>query len=87
MPMRTRIYAATCGLVLLGSFFLGRLSGASSPEARCNVSIPTEWGEYVGENQHGIVFKDREGTLRFVRHIPCGGLDVTPHVDLEIRRK
>jgi hypothetical protein len=85
--MNKAIYGTLVGLILLGTFFLGRLSSASNLAARCAVTIPSEWGDYAGANQYGIVFKDSDGTLRVVKNVPCGGHDATPHVDLEIRRK
>jgi hypothetical protein len=85
--MNKGIYGTLLGLILLGTFFLGRLSSASNLAARCAVTIPSEWGDYAGANQYGIVFKDSDGTLRVVKNVPCGGHDATPHVDLEIRRK
>jgi hypothetical protein len=85
--MNKAIYGTLVGLILLGTFFLGRLSSASNLAARCAVTIPSEWGDYAGANQYGIVFKDSDGTLRVVKNVPCGGHDATPNVDLEIRRK
>jgi hypothetical protein len=85
--MNKGIYGTLLGLILLGTFFLGRLSSTSNLAARCAVTIPSEWGDYAGANQYGIVFKDSDGTLRVVKNLPCGGHDATPHVDLEIRRK
>ena len=85
--MNKAVYGTLVGLILLGTFFLGRLSSASNLAARCAVTIPSEWGDYAGANQYGIVFKDSDGTLRVVKNVPCGGHDATPHVDLEIRRK
>ena len=85
--MNKAIYGTLVGLILVGAFFLGRLSSASNLAARCAVTIPSEWGDYAGANQYGIVFKDSDGTLRVVKNVPCGGHDASPHVDLEIRRK
>jgi len=85
--MNKAIYGTLVGLILFGTFFLGRLSSASNLAARCAVTIPSEWGDYAGANQYGIVFKDSDGTLRVVKNVPCGGHDATPNVDLEIRRK
>jgi len=50
----------------------------------CVSYIPLEWGEYKGGNQQsGLAFQDRTGTLRFVTNLPC---DATPQPALEIRR-
>jgi len=85
--MNKPVFGVVFGLILLGTFFIGRLSSASNLASRCAVTIPSEWGDYAGANQYGIIFKDSAGTLRVVRNMPCGGHDATPHVDLEIRRK
>ena len=50
----------------------------------CVSYIPAEWGEFKGGNQQsGLAFQDRTGTLRFVTNLPC---DATPQPALEIRR-
>lgn len=50
----------------------------------CVSYIPIEWGEFKGGNQQsGLAFQDRAGTLRFVTNLPC---DSTPQPALEIRR-
>lgn len=50
----------------------------------CVSYIPAEWGEFKGGNQQsGLAFQDRAGTLRFVTNLPC---DSTPQPALEIRR-
>jgi hypothetical protein len=46
--------------------------------------VPATWGEFKGGNQQsGLAFQDRDGTLRFVTNLPC---DVTLQPALEIRR-
>jgi hypothetical protein len=46
--------------------------------------VPAAWGEFKGGNQQsGLAFQDRNGTLRFVTNLPC---DATPQPALEIRR-
>ena len=46
--------------------------------------VPTEWGEFKdGNQQSGLAFQDRSGTLRFVTNLPY---DSTPQPALEIRR-
>ena len=81
------------GLLLLSGLtiaFVGKARSSPlapmSTNAHCVVSVPREWGEFVGAGRYGVSFKDESGTLRFVTQLPCG-LDVTPHVALEIRRK
>ncbi|HET8966203.1 MAG TPA: hypothetical protein VFN20_08310 [Candidatus Acidoferrum sp.] len=50
----------------------------------CVSYIPAEWGEFKGGNQQsGLAFQDRTGTLRFATNLPC---DSTPQPALEIRR-
>ena len=50
----------------------------------CVSYIPAEWGEFRGGNQQsGLAFQDRTGTLRFVTNLPCDG---TAQPALEIRR-
>ena len=65
-------------------------SGSSSSEqeqsARCAITVPNNWGEYVGAGSYGIEFKDDAGTIRFVKQFPCG-LEGAPSVSLEIHRK
>ena len=87
--MRDIRFAVLIGLILMGSVFAGRVyseSASVSGMARCSAYVPSDWGEYVGSGQYGIVFKDNEGTLRFFRAPACGH-KVAPHVDLEIRRR
>jgi len=50
----------------------------------CVSYVPAEWGDYKGGNQQsGLAFQDRAGTLRFVTNLPCDGV---PQPALEIRR-
>ena len=50
----------------------------------CVSYVPAEWGEFKGGNQQsGLAFEDRAGTLRFVTNLPC---DSTAPAALEIRR-
>ena len=50
----------------------------------CVSYVPEEWGEFKGGNQQaGLTFQDRNGTLRFVTTLPC---DATAVPSLEIRR-
>ena len=75
-------------LILLISTSLDVPSTRASPQTTygytCVSYIPTEWGEFKGGNQQsGLAFQDRAGTLRFVTNLPC---DATPQPALEIRR-
>jgi len=57
----------------------------------CTVVVPAEWGKYRGSViESGLVFEDRNGTLRIIQQLPCT-LDGTPNgpprVIAEIRRR
>src|SRR4029077_490157 len=54
--------------------------------ARCAISVPKDWGEYIGAGSYGLEFKDDSGTIRFVKQFACG-LGGVPNVSLEIHRK
>ena len=87
-PRQSAYYIGASTLILL-AFFAGHLHGGTnsiSGTAKCRAYVPAEWGEYAGAGQYGIVFKDNEGTLRFVRGVPCGH-EGTPAIDLELLRK
>jgi hypothetical protein len=50
----------------------------------CVSYVPAEWGEFKGGNQQsGLAFQERTGTLRFVTNLPCDGI---AQPALEIRR-
>ena len=50
----------------------------------CVSYVPADWGVFKGGNQQsGLAFEDRSGTLRFVTNLPC---NATPQPALEIRR-
>ena len=57
----------------------------------CTVVIPAEWGKYRGNVEgSGLMFEDKNGTLRIVPQLPCtvdGTPDGTPRVLAEIRRR
>ena len=61
-------------------------SGQNAPAARCQIAVPSNWGEFVGASSYGLTFRDDQGTLRFITQLPCG-LAGTPNVALEIRRQ
>jgi hypothetical protein len=57
----------------------------------CTVVVPAEWGQYRGSiTGSGLVFEDKNGTLRIIQQLPCT-LDGTPNgpprVYAEVRRK
>ncbi len=57
----------------------------------CTVVIPSEWGKYKGVSAgSGLVFEDKNGTLRIVSQISCnidGSVTSPPQVMVEIHRK
>lgn len=86
--MKLQRIVLIAGLVLVTVLCLW---SASSPQeqtfGRCIVNVPSQWGTYRGDAQgFGIVFEDSSGTLRFLKQMPCG-LEGTPNVVLEVRRK
>jgi hypothetical protein len=57
----------------------------------CSVVVPAEWGKYRGNViESGLVFEDKNGTLRIIQQLPCT-LDGTPNgpprVIAEIHRR
>ena len=57
----------------------------------CTVVVPAEWGEFKAISATtGVVFEDKNGTLRILAQLPCSSdrtIIGTPPVILEIRRK
>jgi hypothetical protein len=72
------------------SFCARRLLGSYQPQvdqtARCTLTVPADWGEYIGAGSYGLEFRDEKGTVRFVKQFACG-LEGAPNVSLELRRK
>jgi hypothetical protein len=86
--MKKKPLLVLVGLVAIGSYLLGTRATPASAQAtaRCKVSIPQSWGEFMGSSDSfGLVFKDSSGSLRFVRQLPCG-LEGTPTVAVEVQR-
>ena len=57
----------------------------------CSVVVPSEWGKYRGSVvESGLIFEDKNGTLRIIQQLPCT-LDGTPNgpprVIAEIHRR
>lgn len=88
MQSRARVLLAVLGFAVAMSTFIlfGRPAKASPPTGRCQVTVPAEWGEFIGSSQYGLAFRDDQGTLRFVTQMPCG-LDGPPHIALQVSRK
>jgi len=85
--MRKALLVGLVGMCAVGGYLLGSQTPASAEGmARCKVTVPQSWGEFMGtSDSYGLVFKDRSGTLRFVRQLPCG-LESTPSVAVEVQR-
>ena len=86
--MKRTFLIALVGLFATGSYLLGTRATPASAQgmARCKVSVPQSWGEFVGtSDSYGLAFRDASGTLRFVRQLPCG-LESTPAVAVEVER-
>jgi hypothetical protein len=86
--MKKFLSLAIVGLLGVVFYSLGaRLTSAEAQGmARCKVTVPQSWGEFVGMSEsYGLAFKDGSGTLRFVRQLPCG-LESTPQVAVEVQR-
>ena len=77
-----------CGLILAkGLVFPDRTTKAApqEPFGTCVSTVPQDWGQFKGGSQQaGVIFEDKQGTLRFVTSFPCNG--VTPPVALVVRR-
>jgi hypothetical protein len=86
--MRRVLLIALLVLFGTGGYFLGVRATPAGAQgmARCKVSVPQAWGEYVGtSDSYGLTFKDSSGTLRFIRQLPCG-LEGAPSTALEVQR-
>jgi len=84
----TRMLLRFSAVALLVLLISASLEVKANPQTTygctCVSYIPAEWGEFKGGNQQsGLAFQDRTGTLRFVTNLPC---DATPQPALEIRR-
>lgn len=87
-PTRKCLLATLLAVFGTGAYFLSvrATPAAAQGMARCKISVPQSWGEYVGASEgYGLTFKDSSGTLRFVRQLPCG-LESTPSTVLEVQR-
>lgn len=91
--MRKKRIIGSAGILAaaaIGSFCAGRLLGSPRPQveptALCTITVPRQWGEYVGAGSYGLEFKDDKETIRFVKQFSCG-LEGAPNVSLEVRRK
>lgn len=86
--MKKLIFIVVFGALGILSYSLGGpvTSAEAQAMARCKVTVPQSWGEFVGmSDSYGLAFKDSSGTLRFVRQLPFG-LESTPQVAVEVQR-
>ncbi len=90
--MESKRYFGPAAIVAIGILSVNaqRISGGSTLEqeqaARCAITVPKDWGEYIGAGSYGLEFRDDAGTIHFVKQFPCG-LEGAPNVSLEIHRK
>ena len=90
MNIRTAIFA----LVLLTAGVISIRELRASPQqvlpAPCVISVPQDWGDFRGMSKSGLVFEDKNGTLRIVDEVPCS-IDArqvgVPRVAVEVRRR
>ena len=79
--------AAAVGVVGLREL---RAAPQRSSAAACVLTVPQDWGEFKGESRYGLVFEDKEGTLRLIETVPCS-IDPqsrpVPNVAVEVRRR
>jgi hypothetical protein len=64
--------------------------GTVEKHSNCAVAIPRDWGEFKGGSEFGLAFEDQIGTLRFLQHPPCGGMNTPSEsnvIDLKIVRR
>jgi hypothetical protein len=83
-----RLLVAAVALLVASSWFLACKATAKPQivygQPACTTYVPPSWGEYVGTSEHyGMVFKDNQGTLRFVTNVPC---ETVPQVALQVKR-
>ena len=62
---------------------------ASQQPAPCVVMVPMDWGQFNGISKYGLVFEDKDGTLRLIEQMPCSidpGMVGIPYAAIEVRR-
>jgi hypothetical protein len=85
------LFVAGGGVGWLFGSHLGRLSTpvyaqSNMIESGCTSNIPQRWGPFKGATEHGFVFEDDRGTIRVVKHPPCGMTGGDPRIDMLITR-
>lgn len=79
--MRWTRIAAVVPLVLVSALggYQVKVQAQQDFPPPCRVVIPVEWGKYSGSIfEAGVVFEDKNGTLRIIQQLPCT-LDGTPN--------
>ena len=88
--------AAVAGVLLVSAIGGYQLRAHAQQQSQqfpkpCTVIVPAEWGDYAGTaTGAGMVFEDKDGTLRIISNLPCsidGSVGGVPRVIAEIRRK
>ena len=87
MRLRTLLLVLLAGA---GGFYAGqrqqeRTVYAASTSARCQFTVPRDWGDFKGASQWGLAFEDSSGTVRIFSQLPCSV--GTPHLAIEMKRE
>ena len=93
--MNGKRVAAVVTLVLVSAIGGYQLKVHAQQESHyptvCRVVLPAEWGKFKGVAAgSGMVFEDKDGTLRVIAEMPCsieGAVLGPPVVTAEIRRR
>jgi hypothetical protein len=83
---------AIVSLMLVGAVGTYELKAHAQQElpTPCSINVPAEWGDFKGMSKTGMIFEDKNGTLRIISEIPCNldrGIVSTPRVLVEIHRR
>ncbi len=89
MKLRLALLAV---ILAVAAIFGARHVKAKGPEMfapACVVEVPAEWGEFKTVYNFGMVFEDKEGTLRVTDQLPCSGVTPgqVPKVSIEVHRR
>jgi hypothetical protein len=90
MKLRTALFVSI--LAIAGAISIRELRATPQQvlPAPCVITVPQDWGQFRGMSKSGLVFEDRDGTLRLIDEVPCS-FDTrqfgVPRVAVEVRRK
>lgn len=100
IPVKTRrkvlmkVRLGLCAVIVAVAAIVGIHGVKASPQqplgTPCVINVPSDWGGFKGISKYGLVFEDKNGTLRLIDQTPCeigGGNYGVPNVSVEIRRK